>query len=356
MRNFDQVEPAFARSAWASDHSRVRPCGTHDAAEHLAAVVESSDDAILTKDLNGIVTSWNEAAERLFGYSPSEIIGRSITLLLPDDRQDDEVPILARLRRGERVRHYETVRRRKDGSLVDISLSVSPLRDATGAVIGASSIARDITERKRAEEQRELLLREMDHRIRNLFTLSASLVRMSVGETRSAEELATIVQERLAALARAHALTISKAAMAGTSESVGLHSLLRAIVAPYQIGDDHPRIRIIGDDLDLTGEVVTALALIFYELATNAAKHGALSSPSGAVTIEAVAEDGTVSLIWEERGALLGAGPKTEGFGSQLERLASVQLGGCIDREWRPDGVRIVLTMARERLGARTLI
>ncbi|MCI4590798.1 PAS domain S-box protein [Sphingobium sp. BYY-5] len=147
----------------------------HDAAEHLAAIVESSDDAILTKDLNGIVTSWNNGAEQLFGYSAADIIGKSITLLLPDDRQDEEAPILARLRRGERVRHYETVRRRKDGGLVDISLSVSPLRDATGTIIGASSIARDITERKRAEEQQQLLLREMDHRIRNLFTLSASL-------------------------------------------------------------------------------------------------------------------------------------------------------------------------------------
>lgn len=157
------------------DRSHTRPPGTHDAAEHLAAIVESSDDAILTKNLDGIVTSWNSAAERLFGYPAREIIGQSITLLLPDDRQDEEAPILARLRRGERVRHYETVRRRKDGGLVDISLSVSPLRDATGTIIGASSIARDITERKRAEEQQQLLLREMDHRIRNLFTLSASL-------------------------------------------------------------------------------------------------------------------------------------------------------------------------------------
>ncbi|WP_245968447.1 PAS domain S-box protein [Hephaestia caeni] len=356
MRSVDEIDLGPARAASMTDRSHTRPPGTHDAAEHLAAIVESSDDAILTKDLDGIVTSWNSAAERLFGYPAREIIGKSITLLLPADRQDEEAPILARLRRGERVRHYETVRRRKDGGLVDISLSVSPLRDATGTIIGASSIARDITERKRAEEQQQLLLREMDHRIRNLFTLSASLVRLSAGETGSVEELATIVQDRLGALARAHAFTISKTPFGGAGETVGLHALLETIVAPYQMRADHPRIRIIGDDLDLAGGAVTALALIFYELATNAAKYGALTSPSGVVTIEVIAEDDTVSLIWNERGALLDAGPKREGFGRQLERLATVQLGGRIEREWRPDGVRIVLTMARGRLGGPNLI
>jgi PAS domain S-box-containing protein len=356
MRGVYEIDLGPARAASMTDRSHIRPPGTHDAAERLAAIVESSDDAILTKDLDGIVTSWNSAAERLFGYPAREIIGKSVTLLLPADRQDEETPILARLRRGERVRHYETVRRRKDGGLVDISLSVSPLRDPTGTIIGASSIARDITERKRAEEQQQLLLREMDHRIRNLFTLSASLVRMSAGETGSVEELATIVQDRLGALARAHAFTISKTPLAGAGETVGLHALLETIVAPYQIRADHPRIRIIGDDLDLAGGAVTALALIFYELATNAAKYGALTSPSGVVTIEAIAEDDTISLIWNERGALLDAEPKKEGFGSQLERLATVQLGGRIEREWRPDGVRIVLTMARERLGASKLV
>ena len=133
-------------------------------------------------------------------------------------------------------------------------------------------------------------------------------------------------------------------------------ALLETIVAPYQTGGDDPRIRIVGGDLDLAGAAVTALALIFYELATNAAKHGALSSPSGAVTIEAIVEDDTVSLIWDERGALVEEVPKKEGFGSKLERLATGQLGGDIEREWQPDGVRIVVTIARERLGTSALI
>ena len=117
----------------------------------LAAIVEFSDDAIISKDLNGIITSWNAGAERIFGYKPEEIIGHSVLKLIPLERQDEEPHILARLRRGERIDHFETVRQRKDGTQVDISLTVSPMKDDTGKVIGASKIARDITDRKRAQ-------------------------------------------------------------------------------------------------------------------------------------------------------------------------------------------------------------
>jgi PAS domain S-box-containing protein len=118
----------------------------------LSAIVDSSDDAIISKDLNGIITSWNKSAERLFGYAAEEAIGKTVAeLLIPDDRQNEEPDILARLRRGERVEHFETVRRRKDGLLLEISLTISPLRDADGRIVGASKIARDISGRKRAE-------------------------------------------------------------------------------------------------------------------------------------------------------------------------------------------------------------
>src|SRR6202011_2680059 len=121
-------------------------------AQRLVAIVESSDDAIVSKDLDGIVKTWNLGAERLFGYTAEEAIGKPITLLIPMDRRDEESEILSRIRRGERIDHYETVRRRKDGSLVEISLTVSPIKNAEGTIIGASKIARDITERKRAEQ------------------------------------------------------------------------------------------------------------------------------------------------------------------------------------------------------------
>jgi two-component system CheB/CheR fusion protein len=125
-----------------------------EASRRLAAIIESSDDAIISKDLNGIITSWNAAAERLFGYTQDEIVGQSILTLIPPDRQHEEPRILERIRRGERIDHYETVRRRKDGSLLDISVTVSPLKDQNGQIIGASKIARDITERIQNERRR----------------------------------------------------------------------------------------------------------------------------------------------------------------------------------------------------------
>jgi len=129
--------------------------GAERGALQLVSIVESSDDAIISKDLDGVIQTWNAAAEHLFGYTEAEAVGQPIVMLIPADRSDEEPGILARLRRGERIHHYETVRRRKDGSLVDISLTVSPVRDATGKIIGASKIARNITERK--EAQRKLL-------------------------------------------------------------------------------------------------------------------------------------------------------------------------------------------------------
>ena len=124
----------------------------------LAAIIDSSDDAIVSKTLDGIVTSWNRAAERLFGYPADEVVGRSITLIIPPDRLSEEDEVLRRVRAGDRVHHFETIRVRKDGREVHISLTVSPIRDRTGRIIGASKIARDITERRQAEAERELLL------------------------------------------------------------------------------------------------------------------------------------------------------------------------------------------------------
>jgi PAS domain S-box-containing protein len=133
------------------------------AAKRLAAIVESSDDAIVSKDLNGVVVSWNDAAQRMFGYTAEEAVGKSIRILIPADRQAEEDEVLRRIRSGNRIDHFETIRQRKDGSLFPISLTVSPILDDDGRVIGASKIARDISDQKRLESERTRLLLEAEH-------------------------------------------------------------------------------------------------------------------------------------------------------------------------------------------------
>jgi PAS domain S-box-containing protein len=141
----------------------------------LAAIVASSDDAIISKNLDGIITSWNKSAERIFGYTSEEAIGHHITLIIPQERHAEESDILSRLRRGERVDHFHTVRRRKDGSLLDVSLTISPVRDPSGRVVGASKVARDIT----AEKQTEQALRESEQRFRVITDASPIMVWMA---------------------------------------------------------------------------------------------------------------------------------------------------------------------------------
>jgi PAS domain S-box-containing protein len=159
------VNPSILRTKvafFAEIHRKRR--NAEEVSRVLAAVVESSEDAILTKNLDGIISTFNGGAERLFGYKAEEMVGKSVTVLMPPDRQHEGQEILARIRRGERVHHYETVRRRKDGTLVDISLTVSPLKDDQGGIIGASKIARDITERKLAEAR----LRDSQRQLQDL--------------------------------------------------------------------------------------------------------------------------------------------------------------------------------------------
>jgi PAS domain S-box-containing protein len=166
---------------------------------HAAAIIDSSDDAIVTKDLNSIITGWSVGAESIFGYSAAEAIGKSVTMLIPSDHEDEEPSILGRIRSGQRIEHYETVRVRKDGSLLDISLTVSPIRDFSGKIVGASKIARDITDRKRAGEQIKELAREAEHRATNILSNAGAIVQLT-----EAEDVSTFkksVQGRIQAIA-----------------------------------------------------------------------------------------------------------------------------------------------------------
>lgn len=189
-----------AHAAIAIDNARLHKATVFEIEErrraehsqrHLASIIESSDDAIASKDLNGTIISWNAGAERLFGYPAAEIIGKPVTVLIPDDHLDEEPGIIERIRRGERIDHYETIRRRRDGTLIDVSLSVSPVMDAEGRVVAASKIARDISERRRAETS--LLQRAEEQAALYQFT----------DELYRAEGLATVYEAALDAIQRA---------------------------------------------------------------------------------------------------------------------------------------------------------
>ena len=293
------------------------------AARRLAAVVEFSDDAILTKDLDGVITSWNRGAERLFGYTAEETIGKLITILIPHDRHDEEREILARVRRGEHV-HYETIRCRKDGSLLDISLTVSPLKDAEGKIIGASKIARDITERRRAQERQKLLVNEFQHRIKNTL---ATVQAIATQTFRNSPGECDVFVARLHALAGAHDLLTSD-----NRHQAALVDLVGRALNPFQ---DKHRERFVIDGPDgifLDAQKASLLIMVLHELATNAAKYGALSNETGHVRVAWEIPGGDppkrFRLCWKESGGPPVSPPTQKGFGSLLiERALQNHLG-----------------------------
>lgn len=320
------------------------------ASQRLAAIVESSDDAILSKDVNGIVTSWNGGAERLFGYGEHEVIGKPVTILIPYDRQDEEPEILARIRRGQRIDHYETVRQRKDGGLLDISLSVSPIVDPSGNVIGASKIARDISDRRRTEAQKDLLLGEMNHRVKNLFALAGGLLNLSARGATSVQDLVSDLQGKFLALSRAHSLTLS-VAEADSHQIATLHTLIAEVTEPYRDEGVECRIVVTGPDYPLGRNAVTNVALLIHEFATNALKYGALADPSGQVRVECSDQGDDLHVTWREAGVVSRTGESTrEGFGSRLVRAAITALNGSFSRHFTGDGLEIRLTVPQAKI------
>lgn len=314
-----------------------------DLRDWLAAIVEGSDDAIISKDLQGRIQSWNGGATRLFGYTAEEAIGQPITILIPPDRLDEEPKILAQIRQGKLVDHFETVRRHKDGSPLHISLTISPIRNRNGVIVGASKIARDISERLHAEEQQRLLIGEMQHRIKNLFSLAAGIVSLSAKSACNKEEVIQAIQARLSALARAHELTIqdweNESALPAPTD---LLSLMQTILKPHE-GEN--RIIIRGATIAVGPKALTNLALLLYELATNAVKYGCLSVPNGQLLVELEAGYDNLILRWHEQNGPAPSELTTTGFGSRLERGLASALNATIDRDWQECGLVVTITI-----------
>lgn len=322
--------------------------------QHFAAIVEGSNDAIVAKDLNSIILSWNPAAERMFGYRSDEVLGRSITLIIPEDRQHEEVDFISRLRRGERIQHFETIRRKKNGQLFPVSVSISPIRDRHGQVVGASKIARDITAQHRAAEQQRLLLSEMKHRVGNSFAIASGLLNLCARQATTIDDLVVQTRGRFLALAAAHSLTAPAAALEGSplSEKRPLRGLIEAIFEPFA-GTLPADLAV--EDVLVARPAVTPLALVFYELCTNSVKYGALSQDTGHLAIRTERQGNRLIIHWDETFAPEHAGPAMpgQGFGTLMCELAlQDQLEGSFSRQFTTSGMHAVLDVSSARLSA----
>jgi PAS domain S-box-containing protein len=324
-RKFDERLRANMRSAWGI----LFPWKARN--RFLWSIVENSEDAIITKNLDGIISSWNKSAERIFGYAAEEVIGKSITILIPTERQDEEPKILERVRRGEHVHHYETVRQRKDGSLVDISLTVSPVKDAQGEIVGASKIARDVTERKRNDEHIAMLAREAEHRTKNILATVQATVNLSHSDTTAG--LKRAIEGRIQALANVHSLFVES--RWGGAE---LSSVVTQELAPY-LERGEARAQIDGPHVWLPTNTAQAIAMTLHELATNSVKYGSLSVPEGHLCVKWLSPaDGRLSLHWIESGGPQKKRSAHRGFGmSIIEQMIRQQ--GEIRLDWRPEGL-----------------
>jgi len=289
----------------------------------LAAIVVSSDDAIVGKTLDGCVTSWNAGATRIFGYEPKEMIGQSIIKIIPPELRQEEDEILAKLKRGEHIAHYETVRLAKDGRRLNISLSVSPVFDKTGRIIGASKIARDVTEKKRVEAIQRVLIEELNHRVKNTLAMTQAIASQSLRHAKSASDFVESFTGRVQALAKAHSLLTDR-----KLEGAELTELVREQVT---LGVADERVICSGPTVILGAQPAIHLALVLHELATNARKYGGLSVPQGRLSVKwEVHSSGSRTLLldWTESGGPQVSAPLTAGFGTTLiERTLQTHSG-----------------------------
>ena len=309
----------------------------------LATIVETSSDAILSRALNGTITSWNAAAERTFGYTAMEAIGRDIPMLVPPDRADELAQIRQGLETGEPIAPFETVRLTKDGRRLDVSIAVSPLMNADGAIVGTSIITRDISERRRAQERQNLLLAELSHRVKNTLATVLSIANQTLSRAESLDEFAQSFRGRIQTLATAHSLLT-----AVNWDVAALRVLVEQALQPYA-SSDSSTLQISGDEVLLRPSAALTFSLVLHELTTNAAKYGALQKPGGFVAVDCrVRSNGgrELRLHWAETGGPPVRPPVRRGFGLELiERSVAHELGGQAVLDYRVEGLFCEITV-----------
>jgi two-component system, chemotaxis family, CheB/CheR fusion protein len=278
----------------------------------LAAVVEASRDAIWSWTPDGIITSWNAEAERLLQYRPDEIIGKSILALVAADRSEIARQVIANLSQGGSYPQYDTVRVRKDGVAIPVELTVSPVKDDAGIIIGAATVARNITARKEAEARQLVLARELQHRTKNMLAVIQSIARNTLDRSADLKSAKEALIGRLHALAHAQDFVA-----AGPRGGVSLADLVNTELKAFAA-----RANVCGETVVVGSGFAHNFALILHELATNAIKHGALSADSGHVdivwTIDRAANIPDLRFCWLERGGSAVSVPTRSGFGMEI--------------------------------------
>jgi PAS domain S-box-containing protein len=365
------VKTAEAAKAEASKQERLfrRLIAEREASEaalhareaDLRLVLNSATDAIWCIDPDGVTTMCNAAFLGMVGIEREEdAIGKKLHDVIHHTRPDgsrypqEECPICATARGGEPAHVDSELFFRLDGSSFPVEYWVSPiLRD--GKLQGAVCTFIDITERRTAQEQQSLLVRELNHRVKNLFAVTSSMIVLSARSASTPQELANNISGRINALARAHDLILPRASgqTGSMDESTTLEVLLQKILSPYLSSQEEPgRLVVNGPAVVVGTRTIPRLALVLYELATNAAKYGALSAPEGSVHVTWTTRDDALVMVWEERGGRKVAGaPKAEGFGTVIcKHSVQGQLGGTISHAWNSTGLVVDISIPLERL------
>lgn len=309
-----------------------------------ASTVTSSMDAIFSIDPDQIIKTWNGGAERLYGYTAAEAIGQPLRLICPDELRDEQSSLYARTMNGKPVL-LETVRRHKDGRLVPVGVSGSPIFAPDGRITGVAAVHRDMTENREVKEQLGFTLRELSHRTKNLLAVVQGLARMIARRSSDIDEFEVRFRGCIQALAHSHDLLVQHDWQGAT-----LQDLLRAQLASFG-GIDSKKIVVSGPEVTLTPSAMQSLGIVVHELATNATKHGSLSSPAGSVTISWKLDDhDAAKVVWREQGGPPVTEPTHKGFGQVVFERIGASLDGNITTDFQPAGLVCEITIAANNL------